>query len=73
MFTFDDQSVDFYLPQLVSLYVHHSDVAEAIHPYLVYRYDNYIIKNYKCLFLSLCDLYIYKCTIKVFGDLFKKI
>lgn len=40
MFTFDDQSVDFYLPQLVSLYVHHSDVAEAIHPYLVYRCRN---------------------------------
>ncbi|GFY34114.1 phosphatidylinositol 4-kinase beta [Trichonephila clavipes] len=40
MFTFDDQSVDFYLPQLVSLYVHHSDIAEAIHPYLVYRCRN---------------------------------
>ncbi|KAG8197688.1 hypothetical protein JTE90_001612 [Oedothorax gibbosus] len=40
MFTFDDPSVDFYLPQLVSLYVHHSDVAEAIHPYLVYRCRN---------------------------------
>ncbi|XP_054719481.1 phosphatidylinositol 4-kinase beta-like isoform X2 [Uloborus diversus] len=40
MFTFDHQSVDFYLPQLVSLYVHHSDVAEAIHPYLVYRCRN---------------------------------
>ncbi|KFM69447.1 Phosphatidylinositol 4-kinase beta, partial [Stegodyphus mimosarum] len=40
MFTFDNQSVDFYLPQLVSLYVHHSDVAEAIHPYLVYRCRN---------------------------------
>ncbi|GBM85514.1 Phosphatidylinositol 4-kinase beta [Araneus ventricosus] len=40
MFTFDDQSVDFYLPQLVSLYVHHSDLAEAIHPYLVYRCRN---------------------------------
>uniref|UniRef100_A0A2L2Y9S4 Phosphatidylinositol 4-kinase beta n=2 Tax=Parasteatoda tepidariorum TaxID=114398 RepID=A0A2L2Y9S4_PARTP len=42
MFTFDDQSVDFYLPQLVSLYVHHSDIAEAIHPYLVYRCRNSI-------------------------------
>ncbi|GIY91094.1 phosphatidylinositol 4-kinase beta [Caerostris darwini] len=40
MFTFEDQSVNFYLPQLVSLYVHHSDLAEAIHPYLVYRCRN---------------------------------
>lgn len=40
MFTFSSDSVDFYLPQLVSLYVHHSDVAEAIHPYLVHRCQN---------------------------------
>lgn len=78
MFTFDDQSVDFYLPQLVSLYVHHSDVAEAIHPYLVYRYDSYIIKSYECIFLS--ALYIYMCVcegereyaITVLKDLFHK-
>lgn len=40
MFSFSDKEVDFYLPQLVSLYVHHADLAEAIHPYLVYRCRN---------------------------------
>lgn len=37
MFTFQDKDVDFYLPQLVSLYIHHVDLAEALHPYLVTR------------------------------------
>ncbi|OQR74466.1 phosphatidylinositol 4-kinase beta-like [Tropilaelaps mercedesae] len=37
MFGFDDVDVAFYLPQLVCLYVHHADVAEAIKPYLVLR------------------------------------
>ncbi|XP_022656125.1 phosphatidylinositol 4-kinase beta-like isoform X2 [Varroa destructor] len=37
MFAFDDADVAFYLPQLVCLYVHHADVAEAIKPYLVLR------------------------------------
>lgn len=37
MFSFPDMDVDFYLPQLVSMYVHHSEVAEALHPYLVHR------------------------------------
>ncbi|XP_064488634.1 phosphatidylinositol 4-kinase beta-like [Ornithodoros turicata] len=37
MFSFKDSDVDFYLPQLVSMYVHHSEVAEALHPYLVQR------------------------------------
>lgn len=37
MFSFEDQDVDFYLFQLVTLYIHHADVAEALHPYLVHR------------------------------------
>lgn len=37
IFAFEDSSVDFYLPQLVSLYIHHSDIAEAIHPYFAQR------------------------------------
>ncbi|KAI1289586.1 Phosphatidylinositol 4-kinase beta [Halotydeus destructor] len=37
MFTFKHSEVDFYLFQLVTLYVHHCDVAEAIHPYLIAR------------------------------------
>lgn len=37
MFNFDDVRVDFYLPQLVCMYVQMHDVAEVIHPYLVHR------------------------------------
>ena len=37
MFTFSDQDVDFYLFQIVTLYINHSDVAEALHPYLLHR------------------------------------
>lgn len=38
MFSFPDADVDFYLPQLVCMYIQMHDVAEAIHPYLVHRY-----------------------------------
>lgn len=38
MFSFPDADVDFYLPQLVSMYIQMHDVAEVIHPYLVHRY-----------------------------------
>lgn len=37
MFSFEDAEVDFYLPQLVCMYIQMRDVAEVIHPYLVYR------------------------------------
>lgn len=37
MFSFEDTVVDFYLPQLVCMYIQMHDVAEVIHPYLVHR------------------------------------
>lgn len=37
MFTFDGLQVDFYLPQLVCMYIQMHDVAEVIHPYLIHR------------------------------------
>lgn len=37
MFSFDDPHVSCYLPQLVCLYVHHSEVADAIKNYLIRR------------------------------------
>lgn len=37
MFSFPDVEVDFYLPQLVCMYIQMHDVAEVIHPYLVHR------------------------------------
>jgi phosphatidylinositol 4-kinase len=37
MFSFPDHEVDFYLPQLVSMYIQMHDVAGVIHPYLAHR------------------------------------
>jgi len=38
MFSFREDDVDFFLPQLLTLYINMHDVAEATHPYIVYRY-----------------------------------
>lgn len=37
LFTFNPVDVDFYLFQLVTLYLHHYDVAESLHPYIISR------------------------------------
>ncbi|XP_060064447.1 phosphatidylinositol 4-kinase beta-like [Ylistrum balloti] len=37
MFSFDEADVDFYLPQILNMYIHMHDVAEALHPYLIHR------------------------------------
>ena len=37
MFGFEDADVDFYLPQLVCMYIQMHDLAEVIHPYFVHR------------------------------------
>lgn len=37
MFSFEDSLVDFYLPQLVCMYIQMHDVAEVIHPYFIHR------------------------------------
>ncbi|KAG1656200.1 Phosphatidylinositol 4-kinase beta [Nymphon striatum] len=37
MFSFEDKEVDFYLPELINLYIHMNDVAESIHPYIISR------------------------------------
>lgn len=38
LFDFRDEDVDFYLPQLVNLYLNIREVAEVIHPYIKHRY-----------------------------------
>ena len=37
MFSFEEDANNFYLPQLINMYIHMRDVAEAIHPYIVHR------------------------------------
>ncbi|KAL9987779.1 hypothetical protein ACROYT_G002140 [Oculina patagonica] len=37
LFTFDDEDVNFYLPQLINMYIHVDEVSDALHRYLVER------------------------------------
>ncbi|XP_050409200.1 phosphatidylinositol 4-kinase beta [Patella vulgata] len=37
LFSFRDEEIDLYLPQIVNMYIQMHDVAEAIHPYIVHR------------------------------------
>lgn len=37
LFSFPDPDVDFYLPQLITLYINIREVAEVLHPYIIHR------------------------------------
>ncbi len=37
LFTYPDEEMNFFLPQLVNMYIMYPEVAEAIHPYIVHR------------------------------------
>ncbi|CAG9858590.1 unnamed protein product [Phyllotreta striolata] len=51
MFSFDHHVVDFYLPQLVCMYIQMHDVAEVIHRYLIHRCRKSIDFSLKCAWL----------------------
>ncbi|XP_072390640.1 phosphatidylinositol 4-kinase beta [Diabrotica undecimpunctata] len=51
MFSFDNHEVDFYLPQLVCMYIQMHDVAEVIHRYLIHRCRKSIDFSLKCAWL----------------------
>nr|XP_023015860.1 phosphatidylinositol 4-kinase beta isoform X3 [Leptinotarsa decemlineata] len=51
MFSFEDHDVDFYLPQLVCMYIQMHDVAEVIHRYLIHRCRKSIDFSLKCAWL----------------------
>ncbi|XP_046990426.1 phosphatidylinositol 4-kinase beta isoform X1 [Schistocerca americana] len=51
IFSFPDNEVDFYLPQLVSMYIQMHDVAEVIHPYLIHRCRKSADFSLKCAWL----------------------
>jgi len=46
LFSFSEDDIDFFLPQLLTLYINMHDLAEATHPYIVYRSH---------VFLLLCE------------------
>ena len=51
LFTLDDEDVEFFLPQLVNMYVQHHEVAEVIHPYLVHRCRTSVDFSLQCAWL----------------------
>lgn len=51
MFSFPDNDVDFYLPQLVVMYIQLHDVTEVLYPYLVHRCRQSADFSLKCAWL----------------------
>ena len=51
LFTYPDSEVDFYLPQLVSMYIMSHEVAEVLHPYLIHRCRNSVDFSLRCAWL----------------------
>lgn len=51
MFSFSDNDVDFYLPQLVVMYIQLHDITEVLYPYLVYRCRQSADFSLKCAWL----------------------
>ena len=37
LFTYPDEEIDFFLPQIVNMYIMYPEVAEVVHPYIVFR------------------------------------
>jgi hypothetical protein len=51
LFTLENKDVEFYLPQLVNMYVQHHEVAEVIHPYIVHRCRQSVDFSLQCAWL----------------------
>ncbi|KAK0181992.1 hypothetical protein PV327_000167 [Microctonus hyperodae] len=51
LFSFPDSDVDFYLPQLILMYIQLHDVTEVLYPYLVYRCRHAADFSLKCAWL----------------------
>ena len=56
LFTYPHSEIDFYLPQLVSMYIMSHEVAEVIHPYIVHRCRNSVDFSLRCAWLL--DAYV---------------
>lgn len=51
LFSFEEAEVDFYLPQLINMYIMMHAVAEVIHPYLIARCRNSVDFSLQCAWL----------------------
>jgi len=58
MFSFHFVDVDAYLPQLLNMYIYVHDIAEALHPYLIYRYVFLVLSTDDHHLRKLGDVYV---------------
>ena len=51
LFSFPESEVDFFIPQLVSMYITYHDIAEKLHPYLIHRCRSSVDFSLRCAWL----------------------
>uniref|UniRef100_A0A1I7XIS6 Phosphatidylinositol 4-kinase beta n=1 Tax=Heterorhabditis bacteriophora TaxID=37862 RepID=A0A1I7XIS6_HETBA len=51
LFTFLDAEIDFFIPQLINMYIHSKEVASAVHPYIVRRCQSSVHFSLICVWL----------------------
>lgn len=51
LFTYSDAELDFYLPQMVNMYIMYHEVAEVLHPYLIHRCRRSVDFSLQCAWL----------------------
>ncbi|KAI1709756.1 phosphatidylinositol 3- and 4-kinase domain-containing protein [Ditylenchus destructor] len=51
LFKFPNSSVDFYIPQLITMYINMNMIADAIHPYILYRCQSSLEFSLECYWL----------------------
>lgn len=51
LFTYSDRELDFYLPQMVNMYIMYHEVAEVLHPYLIHRCRQSVDFSLQCAWL----------------------
>lgn len=70
LFTFNNVDVDFYLFQLVTLYLHHYDIAEALHPYIISRCRS--SSHFSLLIIWLLDSFCKDVSVPKFTSISKR-
>lgn len=51
LFSFPDEEVDFFLPQLINMYIQMEDLSDALHKYFLYRCKNSVLFSLQTLWL----------------------
>ncbi|KAE9552503.1 hypothetical protein FO519_004283 [Halicephalobus sp. NKZ332] len=51
LFKFPNETVDFYIPQLMTIYINMPDVAQVLHPYILKRCQESVLFSLECYWL----------------------